>query len=584
MNIIDIFMLHYYFIIMVFIRTPYKSIINHSVGGLVVHSELKELYDIQAALNSTTILAITDTAGKITYANNKFCEISQYPLNELIGNTHKIINSNYHDTTFFKNMWSTISQGNTWTGEIRNRAKDGSFYWVDTAIVPFLDINGKPYQYVSIRHDITEQKRLEEKLQKQIIEDQITGLPNSICLKNKINRHIAQQKSFGLLIINIDDFKSFNESLGNYHADQVLKNIGKRLETLTKSNHSTLARTYSDEFALICHIEEKEIESLIKEIFHLFEQPISYLDIDYYITFCIGAVWFPKHAHSYEDLMHYADNAMQIAKANGKNTYALFDESMINDAHRTLQLKNLLVEAIKQKNFSMHYQPQFNALGEIISFESLVRWSDTTLGSISPAEFIPVAEKTGLIIPLGYLLFELVLQDLSILQQATNDTIKVAFNLSLKQFFDKKLIFKLLQACDLYNVSPQNIKIEITEGVSSSKIDCVISIIQQLRNIGMDVELDDYGTGFSSLKHLKDFNINCIKIDQSFIKDLFTHSSSTAIVNSTIQMAHELGFDVIAEGIETEEQLRYLKERGCDGFQGYLLGKPEPICYYQKKI
>ena len=524
-----------------------------------MHSELKELYDIQAALNTTTILAITDTTGKIIYANNKFCEISQYSLNELIGNTHKIINSNYHDATFFQNMWSTISQGKTWNGEIRNRTKDGSFYWVDTFIIPFLDEKGKPYQYVSIRHDITERKRLEEQLQKQIIQDQVTGLPNSIFLKKEIDTRITQHQQFSLLIINVDDFKSFNESLGNYHADQVLKNIGKRIATLTTNNHSILARTYSDEFALICPTKSEEIEQLIQEIFQLFKQPISYSGIDYYITFCIGAVCFPKHAYKYENLMHHADTAVQIAKANGKNTYALFDESMIKDAHRILQLKNLLVEAIKQKNFSMHYQPQFSAQGEIISFEALVRWEDATLGAISPAEFIPAAERTGLIIPLGYLLFELVLQDLPILQQATNKNIKVAFNLSLKQFFDKKLITKLLQLCNLYNVSPTSIKIEITEGVSSSKIDCVISIIQQLRNIGMEVELDDYGTGFSSLKHLKDFNINCIKIDQSFIKDLFTHSSSKAIVNSTIQMAHELGFTIVAEGIENEYQMRYLK-------------------------
>ncbi|KOS69033.1 hypothetical protein AEA09_11075 [Lysinibacillus contaminans] len=545
-----------------------------------MHSELKELYSIQAALNETTILAITDTAGRIVFTNDKFCNISQYTSEELIGHTHKIINSNYHDSSFFRDMWNTISKGKKWTGEIRNRAKDGSIYWVDTAIIPFLDHDGSPYQYVSIRHDITDRKKLEQQLHKQLIEDKITGLPNAFYLENEVEKKILANEEFRLLLINMDDFKSFNESLGSHHANQILTLIGERLSSLIQCEKSILARTYNDEFALLCSVSDTNFQLIIKEVFHIFENPISYLYTDYYITFCIGAVHYPTHGNSYEDLMQNADSAVQTAKGNGKNTYTLFDESMNNNKNRVLLLKNLLHEAIQQKKFVMHYQPQYNFQGEIISFESLVRWNNPLLGDISPAEFIPVAERTGFIIPLGYLLFELVVQDLPNLQKAIGKDIKVAFNLSLKQFFDTKLISKLMHLCELYQVDPHYIKIEITEGVSSSKIPYVISIIKQFRDLGMEVELDDYGSGFSSLKHLKDFPINCIKIDQSFVKDLLTNASSKAIINSTIHLAHELGFTIIAEGIETEEQLHYLRDKGCDAFQGYLLGKPQPVSYY----
>lgn len=544
--------------------------------------ELKKIVNVYEALDATTILAVTDTKGCILYANQNFCDISKYSKDELLGKTHRIINSGYHDASFFKNMWEVISQGTTWRGEICNQAKDGTVYWVDTTIVPSKNELGEVEQYIAIRSDITEKKMLAFKLEEQLVHDSITGLPNSIYLESIVTKKIAANEPFYLLKINIDDFKSLNESIGMEHANQILKKISERLKAISQHHHVLLTRAYGDEFILLCPMSKEQIKSFIHTLRKLCDTPIHYLDSEHYMTFCIGGVRYPEDTTSYQDLVYYISTAIDYAKKKGKNTYAFFKHTMLEDIDENLALKNKLFRAIQTKAFTMHYQPQWNAHHEIIGFESLARWYDETHGFISPAKFIPLAERTGLIIPLSYLLFEQMLQDFLRLQNVMSKQIKIAFNLSIRQFFDEQLVSRLLQLCEKYNIQSSCIKIEITEGISAFSVENVIPIIQKLYDSGMEVEIDDYGTGFSNFKYLKDLPIHGMKIDQTFIATCMTSVKRKAIVNSMIHLAHELGFSIIAEGIEDEQQLQYLTAQGCDIFQGYLLGRPQPVNYYEK--
>lgn len=542
-----------------------------------LNKALKKLRDIELALNESSIVAITDHQGVIQFANEKFCEMSQYSQEELIGSKQNIVNSGFHDREFFKEMWRTIGTGNIWKGEIKNRAKDGTYYWVDTTIVPFLKDDGKPYQYIAIRHDITKRKNYEETIKKMAYYDPLTMLPN----RNMLNEWVSnyQGETITVLFLDIDRFKSVNDNFGHRTGDKILQELAKRLKkTLRKTDF--IVRQGGDEFIIFLDGVDNRVDvmSVVNKINEQFNAPFFIHDKVIVTTTSIGISMNKKESRKGEIVdfiemaIRQADTAMYHAKKRGGNTYCFNTHDQNNEINRYYQLEYEIETALNQNQFSVVYQPFVHLkYGHITGIEALLRWHNPTLGSVSPVEFIPILEERGLIIPVGRWVLKTVCEQMVTWHRNGIDLKKISVNVSPIQFNEKDFVKDIKDILEETGLEPQYLELEITEGtllhVGQSE-----ETFHKLRDLGVTISIDDFGTGYSSLSYLKQLPINTLKIDKSFIDDLSIHDE--VIVNTIITMGKHLSFNVIAEGIENEEQLNYLKEQDCPEGQGYYWSKP----------
>ncbi|MEO4055165.1 GGDEF and EAL domain-containing protein [Solibacillus sp. CAU 1738] len=546
----------------------------------------EELKDIKAALDKSAIVAVTDAKGTITNANDCFCDISKYSKEELIGQNHRLLNSGVHPKSFFKEMWRVIGSGQTWYGEICNRAKDDSLYWVQTTIVPFINANGRPYQYISIRTDITAQKNLKE-ITYIAYHDDLTGLPNRRSLIKRLENEIEQsqhtQSKFALFFIDVNRFKSINDGLGHKVGDLFLKELASRFVSIDDQVDS-FYRLNGDEFVYLLK-DVSLTHKIAGKIANVLKESFTFYEYEFYASISMGISMYPEHGKTVTKLLRCSDIAMYAAKSKRGNSYEIYEENMKGTDDRTLLLETKLHTALRNNLFELHYQPKMNIQQNVMTgMEALIRWYDDDLGYMLPDKFIPFAEQCGLISDIGEWVLRQALCQMKQWNETYNTELRVAVNISPTHISEIDFIQRLKQIINETTINPKFLEIEITEMTMMDYTDDLIKKIMEMKEMGITISIDDFGTGYSSLNYLRQFPIDTLKIDRTFIRNITLSKSDEAMVAAIIKLAHALNLSVIAEGVEQLEELQLLKQHNCESVQGYFYSKPLNVEDFTKKM
>lgn len=532
-------------------------------------------------LNEASIVAFTNKQGLITHVNDKFCELSKYSKEELIGSYQSIVNSGHHSKEFFKDMWRTIGTGNIWHGEIKNQAKDGTYYWVDTIIVPFIGEDGKPYQYASIRHDITKIKKQEKMIKQMAYYDHLTLLPNRNWLNGWLKRQTNESlQNLTVLFLDLDFFKSINDTFGHHTGDLILKKVANRLRHCLDSS-DFIIRQGGDEFIVFLTSTGNDKDKVLEIVEHIKQQFARPFLINYKQTFInvsIGISMNPKkfiddnYLDVIEEAITQADTAMYYAKKQYGNTHCFNTDNQNIVIGRYYEIVAELKEALSNEEFFIVYQPIMNVnSNKMVGVEALLRWDNPNLGSIPPDEFIPLLEELGLIYYVGNWVLQSVSEQMKYWVDHSIFLGRAAVNVSPLQFNNENFVKDIKKILKTTELEPKHLELEITESTIMD-IEKSERILTELRDLDVTISIDDFGTGYSSLSYLKRLPITTLKIDKSFIDDL--DSDGKVIVNTIITMGKNLNYKVLAEGIETVEQLHYLAEQQCLEGQGYYWSKP----------
>lgn len=540
--------------------------------------------------NSTEGIIITDAKANILQVNRAFTAITGYSEAEAIGQTPRLLRSSRHDTAFFQAMWASLIEFGYWQGEIWNRRKNTEAYPEWLSIIAVRDERGSTLNYLGVFADLTEKKRADAHVHRLAHYDALTELPNRLLLEDRLKQALTTAQSnnwlVAVLYLDLDRFKAINDTLGHPFGDKLLQGVAERLAGHVR-DHDTLARFSGDEFTIVLSDTGNQHNAALvaQKILDALAEPFYLEDQEVFITPSIGIALYPLDAGNKDDLIQHADTAMSHAKARGGNSYHFYSADMNLTASQRLTMETQLRRALERDEFVLHYQPQVSLhSGRIIGMEALLRWQHPERGLVAPGEFISLLEETGLIVSVGEWVLRSACAQNSAWLAAGLPPLRVAVNLSARQFRQSGLAAVVSQALMDAGLAPECLELEVTESIMIQDLQATITTLHQLHALGIQISIDDFGTGYSSLSYLKRLPISKIKIDQSFIRDICSDPDDSAIAHAVISLGHSLKMQVIAEGVETEEQLEHLRAQGCDEFQGYYFSRPLPAEAFAQRV
>jgi diguanylate cyclase (GGDEF)-like protein/PAS domain S-box-containing protein len=570
-----------------------------TVGAAVDITERKRaeqgLRIAATAFESREGLMITDEKGVIIQVNPAFEELTGYSAQEAIGRNPSMLRSGRQDPGFYRTMWQTLASRGHWQGELWNRRKDGEEFPEWLSISAVRNAQGEITHYVGNFSDISEKKAAEEEIRNLAFFDPLTRLPNRRFLLERLQRSLAASARTGrfgaLLFIDLDNFKTLNDTRGHAVGDKLLVEVARRLQSQIRAG-DTLARLGGDEFVVVLDDLSEDGDhaaaaagAIGEKLLSMLRQPARLMGQEAVNTASIGVCMFRGDVDVLDDVMKRSDTAMYEAKRAGRNAIRFFDPHMQAALEERALIEAMLWPALANREFDLHYQIQVDAEGNVSGAEALLRWNHPERGMISPGRFIPVAEGTGAILPLGEWVIDRACMQLREWQgQERLCDLVVAVNVSVAQFAQPDFVERVQSVVARHGIDPSKLKLELTESLVVQNIQSAVGKMNQLKAFGILFAMDDFGTGHSSLNYLKRLPLDQLKIDQSFVRDIATDPSDAIIVQTVISMGKTLGMQVIAEGVETEVQLRLLREYGCHAFQGYYFGRPTTVAQLERRI
>ena len=532
--------------------------------------------------HSGEAIMITDHDNRIVTVNPAFTTLTGYSQQEVVGRNPSMLSAGRTEAADYEKMWTAIVQKGYWQGEVWDRRKDGGVYpkWLSISVMR--DDEGSIRYYIAHFTDVSAERATEARLHHMAHHDMLTGLHNRFSLKDRLEHALAlarrESSRVALLFIDLDRFKVINDTLGHHVGDELLIHVSRRLRQCVRES-DMVARLGGDEFVvMLSGVEHSSSVAMVAEkLVASVAEPYPVGAHTLYTTPSIGIAIYPMDGNDGETLMKNADAAMYHAKSAGRNNFQFFDAKMNEAALERLGIEHALRQALGREEFRLHYQPVIDVrTGRVSSVEALIRWQHPTRGLLAPGLFIGVAEETGLIQPIGDWVIWAACRQLADFRAAGIAGVKMAINISAIQMRNSDLSVLARGIIEAYSLIPGDLVFEITESVAMEHPDETVRVLDILHDMGVELALDDFGTGYSSLSYLRMFALDKLKLDRSFVEDIGQDIDGQVICDATIGLAHNLGLEVVAEGVETEEQLAYLKARGCNLIQGYLFSRPVP--------